>query len=86
MVGSLHESMTLRDHFAASAPDVPNWFVFPGEPKEPEYDLTEFGQVYKSETEFDAYTVARRTWRIQRMAAWGFVYADAMLAAREVQP
>lgn len=72
-----------RDYFAANAPDVPEWFPYSDYPKEPEYKINAYGsQVYNSKEEWDLYKNACTDWSIQRLAAWRYRYADAMIAAR----
>lgn len=67
------QGMTLRDYFAAHAPEVPAWFKIDGFPKMAGCSV-EATRLY--ELELDAYAE-------RRAIAWPWHYADAMLAARD---
>lgn len=67
--------MTLRDHFAVNAPDVPEGFGLGSKPGwQPCMDSPGGHEIYQS--------VLMR-WQLDRQARWAYLHADAMLAARE---
>jgi hypothetical protein len=70
--------MSLRDYFAAHAPEMPDWFRPATEEQRP--NVPEMASAAEHDATMDAW------WgrvRLARISAWPWVYADAMLAARE---
>ena len=69
------EGMTLRDWFAGNAPDVPDWWMAGDIPTPP--------PGWKEGDGAAAWDRAREHWLLNRIAAWRWAYADAVLAACE---
>lgn len=80
--------MTLRDWFAGHAPPMPeDWYAVPfiGDPPSGTifpYAGPRIAPSELVELDMDARRDALR-WQAKAIASWRFVYADAMLAARE---
>lgn len=77
----ISDGMTLRDWFAGQAPAIPLAFAFRAPPSPPaawtrDYDVND-------EARYEADLSA---WVIAREVTWRYAYADAMLAARIVEP
>ena len=84
MVEMSSPGMSLRDYFAAHAPDSVQWdFVVRGFEKRPEVQRAESGPsgeiVVLNEREVSKWDVDRDN---ERMRQWPYVWADAMLAER----
>ena len=84
----LQVGMSLRDWFAGHAPPMPeDWYAVPfiGDPPSGTifpYAGPRIAPSELVELDMDARRDALR-WQAKAIASWRFVYADAMLAARE---
>lgn len=89
---STHEvayaGMTLRDYFAGQAPDMPHgWSAVPFIGPAPAGTIYPYYGPKLDYAEMEALEVAARRefllWEAKALAAWRYVFADAMIAARE---
>jgi hypothetical protein len=82
-----HDGMTLRDYFAARAPQRPLWHFDPAMPPRPEEFSYKGGARTQEELNDNARAIiewekARDT---QTLVQWPWVWADAMLKARSAK-
>ena len=77
--GGMQVGMTLREYFAAHAPQAPDqWLPRQPAPERPR----DFNSPTRTE-EWVAYHQALSDWLLASLVEWRWTYADAMLAARE---
>lgn len=77
--------MTLRDYFAAHAPEMPEWFKIP--PTRPMPPMEFMPDDFDSDFEVKQAKQHRQEWRDEQAAAalfaWRWHYADMMVRGRE---
>lgn len=85
--------MTQRQYYAAHAPEVPEWFKYKSHPHDPGEGMYVLSQHERSlpggmakERELQQQRAKKHeavvmAWRIERIAAWRFAYADALIEA-----
>lgn len=78
-----HGGMTLRDYFAAHAPDVSDERVREEVEGFPVFDNSGYHNGYPHETIREKQRKTQVDWMISARIKWRYQYADAMLAERE---
>jgi hypothetical protein len=76
--GEFHGGMTIREYFAAHAPEKPARWFKPEMPPEPDKNTLTAAEY--EEKDFDW----RRLLEIRRTAQWPWAWADAVLAAGDI--
>ena len=87
--------LSQRQYYAAHAPEVPEWFKYKSHPHDPGEGMYVLSAHERSlpggmakERELQQQRAKKHeavvmAWRIERIAAWRFAYADAMIEAEE---